>query len=202
MARVSKQPQERRQELVEAAQELFLQQGYDQTAVSDIVKKVGVAQGLFYYYFNSKKDIFLAVIDQFIETRIGDLAVRLRDEAIPPLDRFHNMVPELMRFLRETESMYPRGQEGATPEMYTIVQNHVLEVMEPMVEKIIREGITQGVMSTLYPSRMARFFISGFMGVESMPNRPQAEEMLDMILYTVERLLGVPRRALDAGRNI
>jgi AcrR family transcriptional regulator len=53
--RVTKDPEIRRKELMDVAEELFLENGYEETAVSDIVKKAGVAQGTFYYYFKSKE---------------------------------------------------------------------------------------------------------------------------------------------------
>jgi len=199
--RISKQPEERRQELVEAAWDLFVKKGYEQTSVSDIVKKIGVAQGLFYYYFTSKKDIFLAVIDRFIESNLSELALQLRDESIPPLERFGKMIPGLSAFLTEAETMYPQIGEGDGTELFTIVQNHVLREMEPLVEKIITEGVALGTMETPYPNRVARFFIAGFMGVMGMPNRPGAEEMLQLILYAVERLLNVPRESFDPERK-
>ncbi len=49
MVRISKDPEERKNEIVDAAEELFVTKGYEKTSISDIVKKVGVAQGLFYY---------------------------------------------------------------------------------------------------------------------------------------------------------
>lgn len=55
MPRITKSPDERRNELIDAAEMLFIENGYDQTSVSDIVKKVNVAQGTFYYYFNPRK---------------------------------------------------------------------------------------------------------------------------------------------------
>jgi len=112
MARISKPPEERRQELIETANELFLTQGYEQTTVGDIVKKVGVAQGLFYYYFRSKQDIFLTVVDQFLEARIGEMAVFLRDVQAPPLKRVRNLLQGLSHFLRETEALFPRNRAG------------------------------------------------------------------------------------------
>ena len=195
--RISKQPEERKQELVATAQTLFLKNGYEQTSVSDIVKQVGVAQGLFYYYFNSKKDIFLAVIDRFIEMHLGELALQLQDESIEPLERFGRMIPKLSAFLEEMENMYPQIGDSNARDMFTLVSNHVLEMMEPLVIKIITEGVAQGVMDTPYPRRVARFFIAGFLGVQGMPDRPGAEEMLQMILYTVERLLNVPKETLE-----
>ncbi len=57
MTRVSQKPEERRQEILEAALSLFLEKGYNQTSVSAIVKKVGVAQGTFYYHFPNKNKL-------------------------------------------------------------------------------------------------------------------------------------------------
>ena len=52
--RISKRPEERREEFLDAAQALFYEQGIEATNVQQIVKRVGVAQGLYYYYFQSK----------------------------------------------------------------------------------------------------------------------------------------------------
>lgn len=55
--RVSKDPEERRDEILTAAYALFGEQGYDQTTVQEITDKVGVAKGTFYLYFKSKEDL-------------------------------------------------------------------------------------------------------------------------------------------------
>ena len=65
MARTVKSPDERRNELIDAAQQLFYTKGYESTSVSDIVKAVGVAHGTFYYFQDSK----LAVVEAIVESR-------------------------------------------------------------------------------------------------------------------------------------
>jgi AcrR family transcriptional regulator len=45
---------------------LFSAKGYHNTKVSDIVREVGVAQGTYYIYFDSKADLFAALLDEFI----------------------------------------------------------------------------------------------------------------------------------------
>lgn len=57
MTRTAKDSDERRSELIATAQQLFYSKGYESTSVSDIVKAVGVAQGTFYYYFDSKTEM-------------------------------------------------------------------------------------------------------------------------------------------------
>lgn len=199
MARISKPPEERRQELIETARELFMSQGYEKTMVGDIVRQVGVAQGLFYYYFRSKQDIFLAVINQFTEERIGELAVFLRDGHIPLLQRVRNLMHVLMDFLREMEAMYPKNQGDIAGEMTAIMHGHVSTMIEPMVTELLREGMEQGVLSAPYPDLLSRFVISGFIGVQYMQQPPKADDMMALILFALEQLLDIPKQALSAG---
>jgi AcrR family transcriptional regulator len=56
-ARISKDPEERREEILAAAYRLFQTQGYEKTSVQAITDEVGVAKGLFYHYFDSKVDL-------------------------------------------------------------------------------------------------------------------------------------------------
>jgi AcrR family transcriptional regulator len=59
------QPEERRQQLLQAATWVFARRGYRLTGVSDIIARAGVARGTFYLYFESKHQIFLAVVSAF-----------------------------------------------------------------------------------------------------------------------------------------
>ena len=199
MARISKPPEERRQELIETARELFMSQGYEKTMVGDIVRQVGVAQGLFYYYFRSKQEIFLAVINQFTEERIGELAVFLRDAHIPLLQRVRNLMHVLMDFLREMEAMYPKNQGDIAGEMTAIMQSHVSTMIEPMVTELLREGMEQGVLSAPFPDLLSRFVISGFIGVQYMQHPPKADDMMALILFALEQLLSISKQALSQG---
>jgi len=199
MARISKPPEERRQELIETAKELFMMQGYEQTVVGDIVKKIGVTQGLFYYYFKSKQEIFLEVINQFMEARVGELAVFLRDKAIPPPERVRNLMHVLVSFISEMENMSPKNRENMVGEMTAITQYHVSEMIEPIVSELLKEGAAQGMMAVPFPDRLGRFAISGLIGVQNMSPPPNADEMITFILFVLEKLLNIPQESLNKG---
>lgn len=77
MKRIVKDPEERRKELIDTAEQLFITNGYDQTAVSDIVKEVNLSQGAFYYYFGSKEDVLVAIL----EKNLGVMEIALRQTA-------------------------------------------------------------------------------------------------------------------------
>jgi AcrR family transcriptional regulator len=52
------QGQERKQQLLDSASQLFAERGYAETRVIDIVRAAGVAKGLFYWYFENKEAVF------------------------------------------------------------------------------------------------------------------------------------------------
>src|SRR5574340_600509 len=58
----SEQAEQRRNQLVDAALDLFSQQGIEGTRVSDIARAAGVAQGLLYHYFPGKDALLAAII--------------------------------------------------------------------------------------------------------------------------------------------
>ena len=56
-----------RERLVEAARELFYLQGFAGTSVADILEKAEVNSGSLYYFFKTKEDLLVAVLDRYIE---------------------------------------------------------------------------------------------------------------------------------------
>jgi AcrR family transcriptional regulator len=58
-------PDERKREILEAAGEVFSAKGYRVAAVSDILEIAGIARGTFYHYFDSKKDVFLELVESY-----------------------------------------------------------------------------------------------------------------------------------------
>lgn len=55
-----------RSRLVEAAQRLFLAKGYEATSVVEILREAGANTGSLYYFFKTKEDLLLAVLDWYV----------------------------------------------------------------------------------------------------------------------------------------
>jgi AcrR family transcriptional regulator len=60
--RLTARGEERRQQLLDTATRLFAEHGYHPTSVADIVDGVGVGKGVFYWYFESKEQLFLELM--------------------------------------------------------------------------------------------------------------------------------------------
>ncbi len=56
-----------RERLVEVARQLFLAKGYAATGVAEILREAGVNSGSLYYFFKTKEQLLLAVLDRYVE---------------------------------------------------------------------------------------------------------------------------------------
>lgn len=60
--RIVKEASVRRNEILDAAEQLFVTKGFDETSTNDILEQVGIARGTLYYHFKSKEKILDAMI--------------------------------------------------------------------------------------------------------------------------------------------
>ena len=70
---------ERRQQILEKARDVFARAGYHAAKIDDIVAAAGVARGTFYLYFEDKRAIFEEIVDNTF-TRIGTAIIRVDTE--------------------------------------------------------------------------------------------------------------------------
>ncbi len=71
--RFRRRKEDRPEEITAAALEAFAEKGYAATRVDDVAKRAGVSKGLLYLYFETKEDLFKAVIRSFVVPRIDEL---------------------------------------------------------------------------------------------------------------------------------
>lgn len=64
--RISKPPEERKQEIMDTAMTVFAEKGYEQTTMRDIAEAVGIVPGLCYRYFESKQVLFEAAVRRYV----------------------------------------------------------------------------------------------------------------------------------------
>lgn len=95
--------QETKQTLLEIGRQLIFQQGYSATGLNEVLAAAGVPKGSFYYYFNSKEDFGLQVLDHFIERNRARLEANLTDETVDPLTRIRRYFDWYMRYLESVE---------------------------------------------------------------------------------------------------
>ena len=79
--RVSKPPEERRQEIMDTAMRVFAEKGYEQTTMRDIASAVGVVPGLCYRYFESKQVLFEQAVRQYVSDYCAPIVRALKEHS-------------------------------------------------------------------------------------------------------------------------
>lgn len=160
MTRVSKSPEERRGELIAAAQQLFFQKGYENTSISDITKTVGVAKGTFYYHFESKDDVLAALVDVLTAQAIAVMDEIVEDTSLSAVEKWQLAFQttgawktarkeELVAILRV---MHSPGNDLLRQR----IARAAVEQTAQEIAKIIRQGVEEGVFDVELVEETAR----------------------------------------------
>ena len=80
----------KRDELIRVGRDIVVQQGFTAASLNDILTTAGIPKGSFYYYFSSKEDFGLAIVNDFAQEYQARLDNMLRDEANSPLSRMRH----------------------------------------------------------------------------------------------------------------
>src|SRR5262249_3719193 len=75
-----------RHTILEAGIRSVLKRGYERSGLAEILREAGVPKGSFYYYFASKEDFGLQLIEHWLEN-YGEAEASLKDETLSPLTR-------------------------------------------------------------------------------------------------------------------
>ncbi|PVV82861.1 TetR/AcrR family transcriptional regulator [Dehalogenimonas alkenigignens] len=131
--------EERRQQLIDTALQVFARKGFDKTSVRELAAAAGVAQGLMYHYFKSKDKLLEAVVERHsFMPQLKTLLSTLHDEPAPKVlkvvgKQFFELLGQkesLMNiFFHETQShpIVPRIWRGIMNEGISLFQNYLDE---------------------------------------------------------------------------
>jgi len=80
----------KRDQLIRVGSHIVVQQGFKAASINEILTTAGVPKGSFYYYFASKEDFGLAIIEDFARQYQHKLEKTLRNEQFSPLIRLRH----------------------------------------------------------------------------------------------------------------
>ena len=88
--------QRTREELVDAAERLFTEQGFHATSIDAVAAEAGFTKGAVYSNFESKEDLFFAVYERRVDRRVAQMEAALR-EASTRVEALDGMAPGVGR---------------------------------------------------------------------------------------------------------
>ncbi len=163
MARTVKDPEVRRNEILDAAQQLFTLKGYDQTSVQDILDAAGISKGAFYHYFSSKEELLDCLVTRMVAQTMLAAQPILDDQSLDAAEKmetlfnfFGQMKTSNRRFFMDLARVVYRD-ENAVYRQKVMAEN--IKWMAPLVSGIIEQGVEQGIFDTQYVDQMGEILM-------------------------------------------
>jgi AcrR family transcriptional regulator len=145
--RVTKRPEERREDILDAGLRVFVERGIPNATVSDITAAAGVAKGTFYLYYDSKEALLGALKERFVDELIAhasSLFARIgRDDWWALADATVESMIDFM--LEHADQCQVFAQEGMTPENY-----RTFAECEAKLNAMFATGIAMGVEAGVF----------------------------------------------------
>jgi len=218
MPRTVKPAPERKAEIVEAAQNLFITQGYDATSVNQVIEAVGISKGAFYHHFTAKEDLLEAIAQHHVAQTAADAQSVLDD---PTLDSFARLkkflemsrerkVNEGVRVIRTFQTLF--HVDNVT--LFHRIHTAMIEVIKPVLTRIIAEGVEEQTFDTSSPEGAAETIlllgtttreavariVYATNGEERAAAATALMEKMEFICIVMDRVLGLPDGSLDLGK--
>ena len=185
---MAKTKEERRNEIIETAGKLFEEKGYEQTQVQDIVNEIGVAKGLFYYYFKSKDEVMEELADRYADAII-DAVNKLIDKDISTFDKINRI---FQIFIDSAEKKFGifmgilNVKNGITHERIFF---NVGKKMVPLVTELILSGNDNGECNCSDSKFITEFLVSGLFNIMNQISPDEKIDYLKEKLPTIKTMI-------------
>ncbi|MEU8775650.1 TetR/AcrR family transcriptional regulator [Streptomyces sp. NPDC048606] len=185
--------QVRRAELIAIGRKLFADTSYDALSVDDIASHAGVAKGLIYYYFKSKRGYYLAIV----EDSVAELVARAGGEPdLPNVERVRRTIDGYLHYAEHHQAAYRTivtGGVGSDAE--------VLAIRDAVREELVG-AIAEGAYGRRAIPALARLALVGWLcavegvtldwiGSAEAADRPGRAEVGALLVRQLRATLGV-----------
>ncbi|BBE18352.1 transcriptional regulator, TetR family [Aquipluma nitroreducens] len=156
-----------REQLVQAARQVFVRFGYKKTALDDIAREARKGKSTIYYYFKSKDDIFKAVIDAEAEIRaktIDDQISTIDD----PQQKLKTYIYVRMLTLQKVGNYYEAIKNDLLDNLYFVnsLRTNHFDAEINLVKELLLEGIEKEVYTIQNPELTAKTIVTLLQGFE------------------------------------
>ncbi|MBE6834356.1 TetR/AcrR family transcriptional regulator [Faecalispora sporosphaeroides] len=176
MARISKEPEVRKQEILDAAMVLFYEKGYEKTSMTDIANKIGVAQGLCYRYFPSKEILFDSCIQEYANKLADKMKTILCNDSLTLAQKLEQ-TPSYIDFEKDDSIHYKLFHNENSKKIHDQLSIKVCEIMVPFVAELFKKTNEAGETHLTDPETAASFAVYGQLGILLNEQIPSSEKI-------------------------
>ena len=209
--RIAKDGEVRKQELLNSALDLFAEKGYDHTSINEIIEKVGVTKGAFYYYFKSKEQVLDEIVDKF-NSFDAQIFLEVMSQPLGAVEKLSLMHSRGLRFIKENPGLAHKSWKAIMSVGNTKIKHkhgestHKLFV--PILSDLLAQGLGEGSFDVPVPEETVVLLLNMYISLCYWTTRhcaghdgPEGAEAMAKYLEfyrdAMEKLLGLSRNSLS-----
>ena len=156
--KLTQRGRERRQQILDESARLFAERGYHPTSVAEIVDSLGVGKGVFYWYFESKEDLFLEILASSSQDLRRRQQAAIGEEP-DPLRRIELGIRASLRWFRDNRHLFNLSQFAATEERFAAVlrQNDAVAIDD--ITRHLKEAMADSSIPDQDPTMLAHALV-------------------------------------------
>lgn len=158
--RIIKEPEVRRNEILDAAERLFALRGYETATVNEILATVNIAKGTFYYYFKSKEEVLDAIVERRISAGVTAAEEIASQTGSSVYEKFLAVIMAQKARSHIEEAFTEVLHESGNAKFHEKTLTEYVLRLSPVLQNLIEEGIRQGIFSTPYPKENAELLLA------------------------------------------
>lgn len=154
-------PKQAIENIITISAKLFAEKGYDKTSMQDIVDAVGMSKGGIFYHFDSKEEIFNAVMERQFE-QIIETINQWFDEmhGLTAKEKLRGLIKRNLmdeKIIKEASNMVSSAIES--PQIILAFTQNNVKKLAPIIADVIQEGIEDRSISTAFPNECAEILL-------------------------------------------
>ncbi len=197
--RIVKPAEERKNEILDVAEQLFAEKGFDNASTNDIINRIGIARGTLYHYFGSKEEILDALVERMTHEGIVRAGKIVADKSRPLLERLSGAIIALNLDNGAAPVVFEQIHKPQNALLHQKMQERLINGVVPLISELIKEGNKEGTFNSDFPDEAAEMIIlysnTAFDTLAGLTPEQVKKKSTAFICHT-ERILGAAEGSL------
>lgn len=195
MTRIRKDHHERKKEILDISEKLFIENGYDDTSISDIINEAGIAKGTFYHYFESKEHLLDELLERIVREIQKNLDKIVCSDDLDAVEKIIGISAYMQKFAEGKEKIVDYIHEDRNAHIHFKVEKLQTPAFIEYYRKIIKQGIEEGLFEMEFPEETAVALFAAGSALSEGKHDHAGRKILDpqlirAVINISERLLG------------
>jgi len=190
--RISKQPEERRQEMLDTAMRVFTQKGYEQATMRDIAREMNVVPGLCYRYFESKQVLYQTAVQKYADDYCVPI-INILNSAEADISALHSALAAHFSQIGDNEKYHGFFHKPENKNFALMLNYTICEILAPYFSNMIKR-LTEAKKAFVSDSdAYAKFLLFGSASVMDDDAKPVGQRIM-LASEIAKKLLTAERR--------